>query len=184
MKYLIISFLLLIVLIFACASPDVDQRARRVIDYFVENPSRLHNFMGLQIVPRGTDTYIYGIDSLEIGLYLTNFSIDNPSSLQISNQIFVDSLLIKRGIKHLNSFKKITLESAHGTISLMKRFNIESINSCITNDLCCLEFILVDRLVIGYICDELGEHEKLKKAYGNKIKIVNQNWFYFQNNEE
>lgn len=174
----IFNLSLMLIIFFACQKSDVDEQVIKVINFFTKNPSQLNNLMYLQIVPRGSDTFIYGIDSLGIGLYLIDFSIDDISSIQISNSKIVDSLLANRGLKDIESFKRSTIKTAYINLKLMSRLGIRSLSSCNSIESCCIEFILFDDTVVYYLCGEKVAQEKLKKMYGEKIKIVNERWLY------
>jgi hypothetical protein len=150
----------------------------RVVTFFMKDPSQLTNLIHLQIVPRGTDTFIYGIDSLGIGLYLINFSVEDASKLRISNYLLIDSLLVSKGIKDIESFKKSLTESAYKNLKLMSNLKIRSMSNSSYIDTCCVEFILEEGKIVYYLCAGTQNTNQLKKNYGDKIKILNQNWIY------
>jgi hypothetical protein len=175
---ILITIIISLSLLFACQETAREKQAMQIITFFTNNPSQLYNLMHLQIVPRGTDTFIYGIDSLEIGLYLINFSVEDASKLRISNYLQTDSLLVKKGIKDIGSFKKSLIESAHKNLKLMSNLEIRSLNNSSYMETCRVGFVLKDRTIVYYLCAGTQDIDKLKKIYGDEVKIVNHNWIY------
>jgi hypothetical protein len=168
-----ISIILLLVI--GCGE-NKEEDATNVINYFLKNKIQLENFKQLQIVSRGEDNFIYGIDSLQLGLYLVGFDINNQSTLKIS--YLPDSLLLLKGIIEKENFKNTILNSAYKNLCIMKRLNIGAVNACSQKENCCIEFKLYNTVVVNYHCSKIENHDSLKKVYGENIKIVGEHWLY------
>jgi len=94
-KYLIyISFIFIII---TCKSIDKDNEANLVVNYFSTHKAQLEKFKNITISKRSENNYIYGLDSIQVGLYL--IKSNNDDSLFYISEISkneVVSLLKKR----------------------------------------------------------------------------------------
>jgi hypothetical protein len=170
-----------IVCLIGCNANIKDEEVRNVIDYFNDTKPLVDNFKQLIIVPRGGNTFIYGIDSLQLGLYLVGFNSSNKSELKIS--YLPDSLLLARGINDKENFKSEILNLAFNNLSIMERLNIQSVNSCFRKENCCIQFVLENGIVITYLCSPIENEDQIKNEYGENIKIAGKYWLYSLNGE-
>jgi len=162
-------------LMLSCTSNESND-VNKLIHYFMSNPEQLENFKQLQISPRGVDTFIYGIDSLQLGLYLIGFDRNNKSALKIS--YLPDSLLKAKGIKNINNFKQNIVELAFDNLCIMDELHIKVVNSCSQKENCCIKFKLYDESLITYFCEPFENLDEIKKVYGENVNSVENHWLY------
>ena len=175
MNYISKLFLVMLFLLLSCSN-DKEGDARKLINYFMSNAEQLEQFKQIQIVPRGEDSFIYGIDSIHLGLYLIGFNSNNESELKVSH--LPDSLLLERGINDKSNFKATILKSAYKNLCIMEKLKIRAVNNCQLKEDCCIEFILQNETVVNYFCSEVKSNKQIKKRYGYDNEIVGKNWTY------
>lgn len=172
-----IQMIVIIIFLLSCTQKHNDEEIYKIVNYFKNNTKLLNELKGIEINSRGKDTFIYTVDSINIGFYLIDFDKDKPNNLQISPNIhsYIDSILNLRNINDISEYKQSLVSNAFNQLKLMDSLSIKTMNNYSYNYGHITEFITEDNIIINYC---VNAKKELDKKFGRNINIIDSNWVY------
>lgn len=179
-----IGSVLLLLLMSCSCNQDNNEISLKIINEVTNNLQLQEELYGYSVYLRSnsSDTFIYVVDSLKTGFYLTNYSLNHADELQLSEDIIkdIEKLLKDNKGLELAAIEKNLYKHAHFIISKMIELGCISINGIDKwNEQKVISFQISSEDFLVFSHEKTKLNLKEVAEYG-EYKILNEHWTIYK----